>query len=265
MRWDVHYVEQTGSTNADLLALARAGAPAGTVLRAGHQTAGRGRLGRTWEAPPGSSLLASILLPTEPVPFLAMARVALAAAGACRDLAGVEPALKWPNDLLVGTRKLAGLLAESDGGPTLVVGIGCNADWPPVRDRPAPLRDRLIALSDLTPDPPSPAALLDGLLARLAGWLLARPDEVLAAYRASCATLGQRVRVEGAAGTFEGTATTLTPSGELVVATGATSRTVTAGDVVHVRPGASVPGEEQPPVGKPRPSSTIHPDGRGAE
>ena len=265
MRWDVHYVEQTGSTNADLLALARGGAPPGTVLRAGHQTAGRGRLGRAWEAPPGSSLLASILLPTVPVPFLAVARVALAAAAVCRDLAGAEPALKWPNDLVLGPRKLAGLLAESDGGPTMVVGIGCNVDWPPAGERPAPLRDRLIALSDLAADPPSPAALLDGLLARLDGWLGVRPAEVLAAYRSACATLGRPVRVEMADGAFEGTATALTPSGELVVATGATSRTVTAGDVVHVRPGRPAPAQEQPAAGERRSSSTIHWDGRGAD
>ncbi len=236
MRWDVHYVEQTGSTNADVLALARAGVPPGTVLRAGHQTAGRGRLGRTWEAPVGSSLLASFLLPAEPVPFLAVARVALAAAGACRDLAGVDAALKWPNDLMVGERKLAGVLAEADGGSsTMVVGIGCNVAWPPLDERPPHLREGVTALSDLAASPPTAGEVLTGLLDRLEGWLLARPDEVLDAYRRVCATLGQPVRVELAGRALEGTATALTPSGELVVATGGTSVTVTAGDVVHLR------------------------------
>ena len=258
MRWDVHYVEQTGSTNADLLARARDGAPAGTVLRAGHQTAGRGRLGRTWEAPPGTSLLASILLPSEPVPFLAVARVALAAADACRDLAGAEATLKWPNDLMVGGRKLAGVLAEADGdSPAVVVGIGCNVAWPPPADRPAAVGDRVAALSDLVAAPPTPAALLAALLARLDGWLLQRPDEVMAAYRAACTTVGRQVRVELADGSLEGTASSITPSGELVVATAAGRTTITAGDVVHLRPSQDPPPGEPPTMGVSRPSSTI--------
>ena len=266
MRWDVHYVEQTGSTNADLLALARAGAPVGTVLRAGHQTAGRGRLGRTWEAPPGSSLLASILLPAEPLPFLAVARVALAAAGACRDLASIHAVLKWPNDLMVGERKLAGLLAQvDDASPGLIVGIGCNVAWPPLGERPVALRERLVALSDLATAPPTPPRLLTGLLAQLDGWLLVRPDAVLAAYRAGCATLGQEVRAELAERTVEGTATGITPSGELVVATGAAAVTVGAGDVTHVRARPAVPLDERPTVAGGGPSSTILPDGRGAD
>ncbi len=235
MRWDVHYVDHTGSTNADLLTLARAGAPAGTVLRAGHQTAGRGRLGRTWEAPPGSSLLASLLLPTEAVPFVTVARVALAAADACRDLAFVDADLKWPNDLMVGDRKLAGLLAETDAGsPSVVVGIGCNVAWPHTHELPLPLRDRAIALSDLTAAPPGPAGLLDGLLARLDRWLLVPSDQVVDGYRARCPMLGERVRVEEAEESFEGRATGITPWGELVVAVGGTPRLVSAGDVVHV-------------------------------
>jgi len=238
VRFDVHYVEETGSTNADLLALARGGAPAGTVLRAGYQTAGRGRLGRTWEAPPDSSLLASVLLPTEAVPFVAVARVALAAVDACQLLAKVGADLKWPNDLVVGERKLAGLLTETDGGsPTLVVGIGCNVAWPPLGERPPGLAGRLTALSDLATALPTPGELLDALLDRLSEWVLTRPADVLAAYRSGCATLGQRVRVELADRTFEGTATALTSSGELVVATGSMSRTVRAGDVVHLRAG----------------------------
>ena len=236
MRWDVHYVDHTGSTNADLLTLARAGAPAGTVLRAGHQTAGRGRLGRTWEAPPGSSLLASLLLPTEAVPFVTVARVALAAADACRDLAFVDADLKWPNDLMVGDRKLAGLLAETDAGsPSVVVGIGCNVAWPPADERPLALRDRAVALSDLTAAPPGPAALLDGLLARLDGWMLLPSDQVLDEYRVRCAMLGERVRVEAGDQSFEGRATGITPLGELVVAVGGASRLVSVGDVLHVR------------------------------
>lgn len=246
MRWNVHYVERTGSTNHDLLAMARAGAPAGTVVRAGYQTAGRGRLGRSWQAPLGTSLLASILLDAEPVPFLVVARVALAASDACREMAAVDAALKWPNDLMVGDRKLAGLLAEADSGsppareaqrsPTVVVGIGCNVTWPP-RVEPAgeDIRDVVAALSDSGSVVPSPAALLDGLLERLDGWLTATPDRVLGVYRRRCATLGSQVRVALPDRMLEGRAVGITASGELEVAVGASTQLVRAGDVVHVR------------------------------
>ncbi|MEO5678720.1 MAG: biotin--[acetyl-CoA-carboxylase] ligase [Acidimicrobiales bacterium] len=248
VRWDVHYVEQTGSTNADLRALARGGAPAGTVVRAGHQTAGRGRLDRTWEAPPGSSLLTSILLPVEAEPFLAVARVALATADACGDLAGVDAALKWPNDLTVGDGKLAGLLAEADAGsPTVVFGLGCNVTWPAPDERPPALEGRLVALSDLTATPPGSADLLAGVLRRLDTWMLAPAGRVLDDYRDRCGTLGRRVRVELADGAFEGTAAGITPSGELIVDVGIGRRLVRTGDVIHLRtrprpePGTEVP------------------------
>lgn len=236
MRWDVHYVGQTASTNADLLAMARAGAAPGTVVRAGAQTAGRGRLGRRWEAPEGTSLLASILLEVEPVPFVAVARVALAASDACRDLAGVEADLKWPNDLLVGERKLAGLLAEADfGSRTVVVGMGVNVAWPPTAELTADLRDVVVALSHVSPAVPAVDDLLVGVLGRLDGWLAASPEEVLVAYRKRCATLGRLVTVTLPDRTLEGRATGITRSGELEVAAGATTQVVGSGDVVHVR------------------------------
>src|SRR3954452_9704987 len=118
---DVRWVDETGSTNADALALARQGAPEGIVLVADHQTAGRGRQGRTWEAPAGASLLTTILLrPPAAVAGLVTMAVALAASDAVADVAGFEPRLKWPNDLVwpgdgsAPARKLAGILAEAD-------------------------------------------------------------------------------------------------------------------------------------------------------
>ena len=233
MRWNVHYVDRTASTNTDLLERARAGAAVGTVLRAGHQTAGRGRLGRAWVAPPGSGLLASILLPAEPVPFVVMARVALAASDACRDLAGVEAPLKWPNDLLVGERKLAGLLAEADSGtPTVVVGIGCNVSWP---TGSGGVDETIGSLASAGGTLTTPAALLDGLLGALNGWLARTAEEVLVAYRSRCATLGRPVRVTLPDRTIEGVATGIRTRGELEVAVGAVREVVQAGDVVHVR------------------------------
>src|SRR5215213_8744390 len=109
--WHVEVVSQTGSTNADLLAAAQRGAPDRSVLVTAHQTAGRGRLDRRWDAPPGTNLLVSILFHEVPVhPSELTRRVALAAVGASREVAGVDVRLKWPNDLLVGERKLAGIL-----------------------------------------------------------------------------------------------------------------------------------------------------------
>ena len=114
--WDVRRHADLDSTNRQAADLARAGAPEGVVVVADHQTAGRGRLGRVWDAPPGSSLLMTVLLR----PALDAARlhlvtmaVALAAADACAEVAGFVPELKWPNDLVVQDRKLAGILAEA--------------------------------------------------------------------------------------------------------------------------------------------------------
>ena len=135
--WDIHWLDEVDSTNTYVRDRARRGAPAGLVVVADHQTAGRGRLDRRWESPPGANLLASVLLrpdcAAEDVHLCAGA-VALAGADACREVAGVEPVLKWPNDLLVGGAKLAGVLAEAEFEGTdlraVVVGIGLNVAWP---------------------------------------------------------------------------------------------------------------------------------------
>ncbi|HEY6622517.1 MAG TPA: biotin--[acetyl-CoA-carboxylase] ligase [Acidimicrobiales bacterium] len=134
---EVRWFDELDSTNRYLLSEARAGAGEGLVVVADHQSAGRGRLGRRWEAPPGANLLASVLLRPH-LPFearhLASAVVALAAADACAALGGVAASIKWPNDLLVDGRKLAGVLAEADvgteGRAPIVVGIGINVAWP---------------------------------------------------------------------------------------------------------------------------------------
>ena len=114
-RWRVRHFALIDSTNRYLLDEARAGAESGLVAVADHQTAGRGRFDRRWEAPPGSSLLVSVLLRPVPVDagHRAMTATALALADAVEAVAGFAPELKWPNDLVVGDRKLAGLLAES--------------------------------------------------------------------------------------------------------------------------------------------------------
>ncbi len=230
---------EVDSTNRYLLDQARSGAPEGVVAVADHQTAGRGRLGRTWLAPPGSSLLVSVLLrpalPAERL-HLAVAAVALAACDACESEAGVRPAVKWPNDLVVddggaGERKLAGVLAEV-ALPAVVVGIGINVNWPP--ELPPELAGRATALNHLAGRDVSREGLLERLLAgvdaRLPDW-----QAVASEYRRRCATLGRPVRVELAGGTVDGTAVDLTGDGHLVVDGEGGRRTVGAGDVVHVR------------------------------
>ncbi len=245
--WDVRRFTTVPSTNDWLLERAREGAPAGVVAVADHQSAGRGRMGRRWEAPPGRCLLVSVLLrPVAPVAelFTCTAAVALATSDACRLLAGVQPGVKWPNDLVIGDEKVAGVLAESDGAApggrpgsvAVVVGVGCNLDWQPpgatslAAHAKAPVgRDELLE------------AMLGGLAERAA--LLdtgAGRRATLAELRGRCATLGRIVRVETAAGgAVTGVARELDGDGRLVVATAAGDVAVAAGDVAHLRPAAS--------------------------
>ena len=143
---DVRWVDETGSTNADAMELARQGEPEGIVLVADHQTAGRGRAGRTWTAPPGAGLLLSVLLrPPAPVVDLATMAVAVSAAAAVESVAGFAPRLKWPNDLVwpgdgsAPDRKLAGILAEADWP----AGSAISAGWKePAAARPGGGRRR---------------------------------------------------------------------------------------------------------------------------
>ena len=243
---DVRWFAEIDSTNRWVLEQARAGAPEGLVGVADHQTAGRGRLGRAWTAPPGASLLASVLLrprlPPESL-HLVTAAVALAASDACRAGCGVEPALKWPNDLLVGDRKLAGVLAEADlgsaGGPAVVVGIGINVNWPD--PLPHELEATATSLDRVAGRPVDREALLVDLLAGLEGRYAGLGSEagraaLASEYRARCSTIGRAVRVELADESFTGTAADVNDAGQLLVTTDVCLRTVSAGDVVHLRP-----------------------------
>ncbi|HEX9259468.1 MAG TPA: biotin--[acetyl-CoA-carboxylase] ligase [Acidimicrobiales bacterium] len=238
----VQWVDETGSTNADLVDAARSGEPAGLVLVADHQTAGRGRLGRRWDAPPGSSLLASVLLaPPEGAPLHgATMAVGLAARAACTRLAGVAPELKWPNDLLHSGRKLAGILAESvlvDGAVrAVVVGMGLNMRR--AGGVPAEVAEQMAVLGDLAGHTIECEELLDAWLHELAPRVeLWRNDHVGLAreYRASLATLGRDVRVEVPEGSLTGRAVDVTDDGQLVVRTAGGEITVSSGDVIHLR------------------------------
>lgn len=247
------------STNRYLLDVARRRPQPGLVVVADHQSAGRGRLGRSWEAPPGANVLASVLLvPSLPVDqlHLCSAAVSLAAAEACAAATGVTVSLKWPNDLVVGERKLAGVLAETvplSGGEAdqrasraVVVGVGMNVGWPPPDDAdgtasvPDELRASATSLVRETGRHVAPAHLLSRFLLALEPKVDALDDvsgrlRVAHEYRSRCDTVGRRVRVVLADGEISGTATDVTAEGHLLVDVGACIVTVTAGDVVHVR------------------------------
>jgi BirA family biotin operon repressor/biotin-[acetyl-CoA-carboxylase] ligase len=179
------HLRRTDSTNDRARALAVAGAPHGTLVTAGEQTAGRGRQGRTWSAPAGSALLMSLVL-RDPPPLLP-----LAAGVAVAEVAGPGAEIKWPNDVLLDGRKVAGILVE--GRPLegwSVLGVGINVAVA-VAELPAELRGRAGTLG-LSPDrvEPTLAALLGGL----GRWLAAPPAAVLAAWRERDALLGREVR-----------------------------------------------------------------------
>jgi len=272
---DVRRVASTGSTNTDVMELARQGEPEGLVLVADHQRAGRGRAGRSWTAPPGASLLCTVLLrpPARVAPLVTFA-LAVAAAEAVEELAGFAPGLKWPNDLVVEsppapegdgrTRKLAGILAEAEWPPgadigsgyrepaaheraTVAAGIGLNVAWPD--DLPEDLADIAVAINHVSATPVDRDEVLEALLARfdrtygsLVGGDAAR---VLDAWRARSSTLGRDVRVDLGATEVEGRAVDVTADGHLVVETAdGTRRTLAVGDVVHLRPLG--PGQPDP-------------------
>jgi len=247
----VDVVASTGSTNADLLAraIASPGPPEGQVLAAEEQTAGRGRLGRSWSSVPGASLTFSVLLRPAPVPpgrrgWLPLL-AGVAVVSAVRTVAGVAAVLKWPNDVLVGERKLAGILAEqSPDGSAVVIGIGLNVATPaealPVSPAGLPATSLLAEGAAVSRE-----TLLLAILGRLEAWYLefrADPDPardgLLDAYRSLCATLGRPVRVEMPAGrVVTGVASDIDLDGRLLIAgnSGDSLAPVSAGDVIHVR------------------------------
>ncbi len=261
-------VESTGSTNADLLAAARAGEAPGRVLVAEEQTAGRGRLGRGWSAPARSGLFFSVLLAPPPgsavpetrwgwLPLLA----GVATATALSRVARVDTALKWPNDLLVDVageeRKCGGILAERvgtrtpDGGAragegvgpaagAVVLGIGLNVSLR-ADELPVPGAGSLALAGAETVDrDPLLRAVLRSLGDWYARWVAAGGDPAVSglqdAYAAGCATLGRRVRaVLPGDAELHGEADALDGDGRLVVRTDDGVRhPVSAADVVHL-------------------------------
>lgn len=244
---DVEVLASCPSTNAELARRARAGAPAGSVLVADHQSAGRGRLDRAWVTPPGSALTFSVLLAPDQVPdarwpWLPLL-VGIAVAEGVRRVAEVDCTLKWPNDVLVGERKLAGILVERlerSSGPVAVVGVGINVslteDELPVptatslQIEGAATTDRTVVLREV----------LRSLEALFLEWRADRGDAtrgLVDSYVRRCSTLGRQIRVALPGGEqLLGEATGIDADGRLEVRTPEGRRTLGVGDVVHVRP-----------------------------
>jgi BirA family transcriptional regulator, biotin operon repressor / biotin---[acetyl-CoA-carboxylase] ligase len=232
------FVEETGSTNSDLMHMAAQGAPAWTVVVAGRQTGGRGRLGRTWVAPQGSSLLMSVLLlpdiDASDAPALSLA-AAVAMAEACGSACGIEVRCKWPNDLLVGSRKLGGILPEAsfaDGRlHHVVMGVGVNL-LQRAEDFPDELRDRATSVR-IEGGRPDGSALLKDYLTNLRA--AAGGPGILDRYRARSATIGRQVAATTRSGRrIQGRAVDIEPSGALVVETDSGPQPVAFGEVEHL-------------------------------
>ena len=249
----IEVLDEVDSTNAEVARRARAGAPHGLVVLAEHQRAGRGRLDRAWVSAPGVALTFSLLLrPTAPAaswPWIPL--LTGLALGRVLRARGLDAGVKWPNDVLVGERKISGILVErveTSTGAAAVVGVGLNVAHT-VAELPVATATS-VALE--AGGPVDRTDLLVELLAELDATFTAwqdragttGPDELVAAYTDACVTLGRGVRVE-LPGTRDllGRATTIDAAGRLVVVDAeGQAHAVSAGDVVHVRPAPTTPG-----------------------
>ncbi len=229
--WRVEVLTETPSTNAVVAGRARAGEAAGLVVAAELQSAGRGRLDRTWTSPPRAGLTFSVLvrpdLPAAQWSWLPL-WTGLAVATALSSRAEVAAELKWPNDVLVGGRKVCGILAEVPLPGAAVLGIGLNVSTR-ADELPHAGATSLALAGARTVDRDT---LLRAVLRALTD-VLSDPAAARAAYRERCGTLGRRVRVELPGDrTVEGTAEGVDDAGRLVV----DGTAYGAGDVVHLRP-----------------------------
>jgi BirA family biotin operon repressor/biotin-[acetyl-CoA-carboxylase] ligase len=222
------YVKSTASTNADAVSLAEQGAPDGTCVVAGEQTAGRGRHGRAWVSEPGVGLWSSTVVRAIEQPAHLPLIAALAVVDLAGDMGGVTWAIKWPNDVLDDRgSKVAGILVEAVGRGA-VVGVGINVDRPPADVSGAG------CWVDSCGASPDRDRLLGGLLTALHARLREPWTKTLSDYRAACRTLGRGVQVRLPGGEmFEGVAQDVDADGHLLVEVGQTVRTVVAGEVLH--------------------------------
>lgn len=259
---DVRWTDETGSTNTDAMEILlenRRDDPASAkavVVVSEHQSAGRGRLDRQWQAPPGASLLMSLGTTDHIDPSrrsLLLTALGLAAIDACESVTGFRPSLKWPNDLVARPpeggveRKLGGILAEAQSagdGVATVVGLGLNCNWisgdgPGIPDE---LSEVAISLDQLAGGAVDREVLMveivrcfEANLGRLSS--SSGVESLLAEARANSATLGREVRIELGKSEFVGTASDVDSEGALLVTDPAGKvHRVVVGDVVHLRP-----------------------------
>jgi BirA family transcriptional regulator, biotin operon repressor / biotin---[acetyl-CoA-carboxylase] ligase len=247
---EVRVVAETGSTNADLLAEARSGAREGLVLVAEAQTAGRGRMGRRWVSPARGALTFSVLLRPGGVPAALLGWLPLlagvAVAAALREVAGVDSRLKWPNDVVAGDAKLAGILAER-WGTAVVIGIGINV-YQRRDDLAVPTATSVLLAAQAAPaaGPDLRERLLAAVLRELARWYRAWLDQPHPGAAGGCGLREEYLRRSGTVGAavtvmlpagqkLTGTAVGVDPAGRLELRTGGGLVRISAGDVVHLR------------------------------
>lgn len=216
--WAVRYVESTGSTNTDLLAAGEAG----EVLIANEQTAGKGRLGRSWAAPVGTQLTFSVLLC--PPEMDRLGTLPLAAGLAVADSVPGS-VLKWPNDVQIRGKKLCGILAEATVGPRVVLGMGINVTA-------APLETATCLADEGLPGDRTELAItvLNNLHRRVEQWNSG--EDFMADYRKVCSSIGLDVRLEAPTGTITGVVEGIADDGRINVS----GTYYSAGDVTHLRP-----------------------------
>ena len=221
------YVEETGSTNDDLKALARQGAPHGTVLMAGRQTSGHGRMGRSFHSPEGSGIYMSILLRPDCSPAELMhltCATAVAMCDAVEEAAGLRPGIKWTNDLVCGKRKLGGILTELGLTPKgmvdyAIIGIGINCTQQP-EEFAEDIRGIAGSLAMVTGQKISTAAVAAAMMTALHAMsctLLSGKFAMLRQYRKDCMTLGQDISILRGDEVRHGHALDLDDEGALIV------------------------------------------------
>ncbi len=250
----LHVLPETPSTNTAAIALAQKGAAHGTVVVAERQTAGRGRLGRSWYSPAGENLYCSVIVRQTPAPYKLTEWLswvpllsAVSVARAVQIVTGLSPSLKWPNDIIIGQRKLGGVLCESNGsrtqGTVVVIGIGINVNSARAAF-PDDFRDLATSLAAEAGHPFDRAALLAALLLeleiRLEGLIAEQSADLKCEYTKLCSTLGRHVRISLASGeNVEGQADSINPDGSLrIIRNGANAGAILdlrAGDVTHLR------------------------------
>ena len=237
----LHWCSTINSTNTRAKELARNGAPQGTVLIAGHQTGGRGRMGRTFQSPEGMGVYLSLILrpgckPEELMHLTCATGVAMA--GAVEKVSGIRPGLKWINDLVVGSKKLGGILVEMSVDKGLVdyavIGIGINCLQKPGDFHPdiAELATSLSLEAGKNIPPEALAAAMVEALWKMSGVLFTQKTQLMGLYREGCVTLGKDIQVLRGDAVRPGKAVDLDMDGGLVVAyPDGTVETVSSGEV----------------------------------